>query len=67
MFSRWTQENYFKYMRQHYNLDRLIDYSIEAIADTIKVINPQYRRLDGEVRKKTGILNYSRRSSAHLP
>ncbi len=22
MFARWGQENYFKYMRQHYNLDK---------------------------------------------
>jgi REP element-mobilizing transposase RayT len=23
MFARWCQENFFRYMRQHYNLDRL--------------------------------------------
>lgn len=47
---RWTQENFFKYMRQHYNLDRLIDYSLEPIPDTIKVVNPEFRRLDGKIR-----------------
>src|SRR5207247_435349 len=26
MFSRWSQENYFKYMTEHYNLDRLVEY-----------------------------------------
>ncbi len=51
MFDRWCQENFFKYMRQHYNLDRLIDYSLESIPDTTKVINPEYRRLDGVVRR----------------
>ena len=25
MFARWSQENFFKYAREHYNLDRLID------------------------------------------
>lgn len=50
MVERWSQENFFKYMRQHYNLDRLIDYSVEPIPDTTKVINPGYRRLDGSVR-----------------
>jgi hypothetical protein len=30
MFSRWTQENFFKYMRQEYNLDHLITYDVEA-------------------------------------
>ena len=31
MFARWSQENFFKYMRQHYGLDRLIDYATEEI------------------------------------
>ena len=30
MFSRWTQENFFKYMRHEYNLDHLITYDVEA-------------------------------------
>lgn len=51
MFDRWCQENFFKYMRQHYNLDRLVDYSLESIPETTKVINPEYRRLDGIVRR----------------
>jgi prepilin-type processing-associated H-X9-DG protein len=25
MFARWSQENFFKYMREHYGLDRLVD------------------------------------------
>ena len=51
MFARWSQENFFGYMRQHYNLDRLIDYSTEEISDTTKVVNPQHRELDGQVRR----------------
>lgn len=31
MFARWSQENYFKYMREHYSLDKLADYSIADI------------------------------------
>ena len=50
MAERWTQENFFKYMRQHYNLDRLVEYSLESIPDTVKVVNPEYRCLDGKVR-----------------
>src|SRR3990167_11206453 len=60
MFARWSQENFLKYMRQHYNIDRLIDYSIEAIPETTVVVNPQYRRLDTDVRKKVSILNRCR-------
>lgn len=55
MFSRWSQENFIKYMRQHYNIDRLVEYSTEEIPDTVKVVNPEYRRFDGEIRKKAGL------------
>lgn len=61
MFARWSQENFFGYMRQHYNLDRLIDYSTEEISATTKVVNPQYRELDGEVRSCAAKLNRKRK------
>lgn len=57
MFSRWSQENFFKYAREHYNLDRLVDYRTEAISDPLAVVNPDHRRLDGQVRSCTGKLN----------
>jgi hypothetical protein len=60
MFSRWSQENFFRYMRQHYSLDSLVDYRTEVIPETIPVVNPAYRTLDGQVRKKLGILNRKR-------
>lgn len=56
MFARWCQENYFKYMRQEYNLDRLVTYGAEEIPDDTRVINPEYRDLDGKVRKLTSQL-----------
>jgi transposase-like protein len=56
MFSRWSQENFFRYMREHYSLDRLVNYGLEDLDDTTRVVNPEYRRLDGEVRKKTSLL-----------
>lgn len=57
MFARWSQENFFKYARQHYNLDRLVDYSTEEISEPVQVVNPPHRRLDGQVRSATGKLN----------
>ncbi len=66
MFARWSQENFFKYMRINFNLDRLIDYSTEQIPDTVKVVNPACRRLDGQVRSKVGILNRKRARFAAL-
>jgi len=57
MFARWSQENFFKYARQNYSLDRLADYRTEAISEPLQVVNPDYRHLDGQVRSTTGKLN----------
>ena len=57
MFARWSQENFFKYMRENFSLDRLVDYKIEEMPDTIKVTNPDYRKVSSEIRSKTSILN----------
>ena len=54
MFARWTQENFFRYMREHFSLDRLIDYETEPIPDTVQVVNPAWRKLDSQIRSKTG-------------
>jgi hypothetical protein len=56
MFARWSQENFFKYARQHYGLDRLVDYKTEDISDPLMVVNPSYRSLDGQVRSANGKL-----------
>jgi Transposase protein len=57
MFARWCQENYFKYMREHYGLDKLADYSVATITEPTQVVNPVYRDLDGKVRSQVGKLN----------
>ena len=57
MFARWSQENFFKYMRQNFSLDRLAEYSVEEISGETKVVNPQYRHLDGAIRSKNGKLH----------
>lgn len=51
MFSRWTQENFFKYMIKDYDIDRLIEYSVDEINKDIKVVNPAYRNLSNELSK----------------
>jgi hypothetical protein len=56
MFARWSQENFFKYAREHFGLDRLVDYRTEEISDPLRVVNPAYRHLDGQVRSATGKL-----------
>jgi anti-sigma factor ChrR (cupin superfamily) len=57
MFARWCQENYFRYMREHYNLDRLVDYEAGPLADTTRVVNPTHRRLDAQVRTTRALLD----------
>jgi hypothetical protein len=54
MFARWCQENFFRYMREQYGLDRLVEYGTERVPDLTIVVNPQWRRLDSQVRSKTG-------------
>jgi hypothetical protein len=54
LFARWSQENFFRYMREHYSLDRLIEYGTEPIPEAISVVNPAWRKLDGQIRSKAG-------------
>jgi hypothetical protein len=54
LFARWSQENFFRYMREHYSLDRLIEYGTEPIPDAISVVNPAWRKLDTQIRSLTG-------------
>lgn len=57
MFARCSQENFFKYCREHFGLDRLVDYSTEPISDTTEVVNPQYRTLNNQIKSAQGKLN----------
>jgi len=50
MFARWSQENFFKYMRQHYSLDRLAEYGTEPVPDPITTVNPAWRKFDSQIR-----------------
>jgi transposase len=50
MFERWRQENFFKYMRQEFLLDALVDYRIEPEDPTRTILNPQRRALDKQIR-----------------
>jgi hypothetical protein len=43
MFFRWTQENFFRYMRHEYNLDHLLTYDVEAADGERLVPCPTYK------------------------
>jgi len=46
MFSRWSQENFFRYMRAHYGLDALDTYATNDDDPTRPVVNPTRRAAD---------------------
>jgi hypothetical protein len=45
MFSRWSQENFFRYMRQEYDIDRIIQYGIDELDNNIMVVNREYSNI----------------------
>lgn len=52
MFQRWSQENFFKYMMENFGIDRLIEYETQSISETSRVVNPEYRAIEKEIRKR---------------
>jgi hypothetical protein len=56
LFGRWTQENFLKYMREHYAIDRLVEYGTEPLPETTIVVNPAWRQLDSQVRRQRALL-----------
>ncbi len=46
LFSRWCQENFFRYMMQHFAIDRLVEYGTEDFPDSERVVNPAWRERD---------------------
>lgn len=57
LFSRWCQENFFRYMMQHFAIDALSEYGTEDIPETKRpVVNPAWRELDRQSRSAKGKL-----------
>ena len=52
LMARWSQENFFKYMREHFGLDALVQYGTEQMPATVTVVNPAWQELNRQVRKK---------------
>jgi hypothetical protein len=51
MFSRWSQENFFRYMVQDYDLDRLVEYGVEEVNPEKNIVNPCYKTLSYRIKK----------------
>lgn len=51
MFSRWSQENFFRYMIADYDFDKMVQFGIETIDENRLVINPEYRKITHRIKK----------------
>jgi hypothetical protein len=56
MAARWSQENFLKYMREHYGLERLIEHGTQPLPEAMVVVNPAWRRLNQSVRRESAQL-----------
>lgn len=45
MFNRWRQENYFKYAKEEFALDALLEYGVDDLPEAIDRRNPQWLKL----------------------
>ena len=67
LFSRWSQENFFHYMMEHFAIDLLNEYGTEEIPETKRpVVNPQWRELDRRKRSVKSKLNHRQARFAAL-
>ena len=51
MFSRWSQENFFKYLREQFNLDALPSHDMQPLDPDARVVNPVRRALEKTIRR----------------
>jgi len=51
MFDRWRQENFFKYLREEYALDALVEYAAVPDDPAREVPNPVWGALDAQLRQ----------------
>lgn len=51
MFARWSQENFFRYLIQDYDFDKMISFGVETIDMGKTVVNPQYRKATYQIKK----------------
>lgn len=52
MFSRWVQENFFKYMDENFDLDKMIEYGTQSVNPEYDIPNPEYQRLSQQLKKE---------------
>ena len=67
LFSRWSQENFFRYMMEHFAIDLLNEYRTEDIPEPKRpVVNPRWRELDRQKRSVKSKLTHRQARFAAL-
>ncbi len=51
MFARWSQENFFRYLLQEYDLDHIVQYKVNQVNEETKVVNPAYSKVTNRLKK----------------
>ncbi|MEK7756313.1 MAG: putative transposase, partial [Planctomycetota bacterium] len=51
MFERWRQENFFRYMREHFALDALASRDVEPLSEGRTIPSPKRAKLEKKLRK----------------
>lgn len=51
IFHRWRQENFFKYMKEEFALDALVEYGAEEVSETTDRRNPRWHRLTRQIQE----------------
>jgi len=66
MFSRWCQENFFKYMIESFGIDSIVSYLKNLVPDMSSVVNPEYRDLDRQHKALTTRIKNSKLKYAEI-
>ncbi|MBI5595095.1 MAG: helix-turn-helix domain-containing protein [Elusimicrobia bacterium] len=51
MFARWRQENFFRYMREHFALDAMASRRVEPVSEELTIPNPKCAKLEKKLGK----------------
>lgn len=51
MFGRWSQENFFRYLIEDYDFDKMVSFGVEPVDPEKEIVNPQYRKLTHQLKK----------------
>ena len=65
--SRWTQENFFKYMHAEFGLDSLPEHALVDVDEQAWVLNPAWRAIDKALKQARNQVGHLRRKRALEP